>query len=969
MRTFALAFAAAALAAPAGAAPAPAVVLDPGGHTGRVWKVAFTPDGKNLVSVSFDKSVRVWDVATGEPVRTIWPPAGPGEGGMMIAAAVSPDGKRMAVAGIGPDPKVARHPVYVLDLATGRLVRVLTGPAGVVNFVAYSPDGRFLAAGSHDSAAHVWDADGKPVATLRGHKGMIEALAFAPDGRLLTTAHDMTARVWSLPDGKLLTAWDAHDKPISAAAWNKDGATVATAAQDGAVKFWTPAGKLVRAVPGAASAAVSCVTFTPDSRRAVFSAWSNEESDSRIKGVIDVATGTISQEARSNLSLTDAAVSPDGTLLAVATVQADIVLQSMADGKLVRKLTARGSKSLYNVAWTPDGRGVAWSTDYDPSTASRARLPLVRGFDFATLDWIAKPPADCVRPELTRRGRTLKWNAGQEQLELRKGDDLLHVLTPRQADGQTEAISSFAWWGDDRVAVGGQASVATFDPDTGKQLRRLVGPTDIVMAVAASPDGRFLAATGNDRTVRVYTPDRVNPLVSLFAAGNDWVAWTPEGYYAASPGGERLMAWRVDNGPDQLATVYPAAQFRKSLYRPDVIKLMLKEGTVEAALAAANAARPKAAAAVTVAEVLPPLVIITTPDQPKVEADKPTMDVRVVARPVGSQPITAVRLLMDGRPYSGVEGVKTFNPPRAGEVRESWTVALAPGVHTFAVVAETAASKGTSEPVEVFLGARGMTRGTDDPRKVEDLQKPALYALCVGVSNYADEKLKLTYAAADAEALAKAIEAGSKGVFRKVEVKVLTDGKATRRAILKELTWLRKQMTQNDVAVVSFAGHGEKDPTGVFYLLPADVEQDDLLGTAVKGAEVKELLAGTPGKFVLLLDACHSGGIGGERTRGVGGATDDYVRDLATDDYGVVVLCSSTGKELSIESRSAGHGFFTLALLEGLAGKGPKTADGVVYLHHLDGYVTERVKELSAGRQHPVTAKPASVRSFPLTKP
>ena len=97
--------------------------------------------------------------------------------------------------------------------------------------------------------------------------------------------------------------------------------------------------------------------------------------------------------------------------------------------------------------------------------------------------------------------------------------------------------------------------------------------------------------------------------------------------------------------------------------------------------------------------------------------------------------------------------------------------------------------------------------------------------------------------------------------------------------------------------------------------------------------------------------------------------TDDLVRDLATDEYGVVVLCSSTGREFSLESAKVGHGYFTLALIEGLNGKGPKTTDGAVYLHHLDSYVTDRVKELSEGRQHPVTSKPSSLRSFPLAKP
>ncbi len=95
----------------------------------------------------------------------------------------------------------------------------------------------------------------------------------------------------------------------------------------------------------------------------------------------------------------------------------------------------------------------------------------------------------------------------------------------------------------------------------------------MVWAVAPSPDGRFLLSASDDQTVRIWVPDRDEPLLSLFFAGDDWIAWTPEGYYAASPGGENLMGWQVSNGPEQVGTFVPASQFRKSLYRPDVIKL------------------------------------------------------------------------------------------------------------------------------------------------------------------------------------------------------------------------------------------------------------------------------------------------------------------------------------------------------------------------------------------------------------
>jgi uncharacterized caspase-like protein len=128
------------------------------------------------------------------------------------------------------------------------------------------------------------------------------------------------------------------------------------------------------------------------------------------------------------------------------------------------------------------------------------------------------------------------------------------------------------------------------------------------------------------------------------------------------------------------------------------------------------------------------------------------------------------------------------------------------------------------------------------------------------------------------------------------------------------------------------------------------------------------MLAGMPGRVIALLDACHAGAVGGDKRRAVVPLTDDLVRDLVTDDYGVVVMASAMGREFALESNQERHGYFTLALVEALSGKAANK-EGVVYLTGLDAYVTDRVKELTGGRQHPVTAKPTSVRSFPLARP
>jgi uncharacterized caspase-like protein len=120
---------------------------------------------------------------------------------------------------------------------------------------------------------------------------------------------------------------------------------------------------------------------------------------------------------------------------------------------------------------------------------------------------------------------------------------------------------------------------------------------------------------------------------------------------------------------------------------------------------------------------------------------------------------------------------------------------------------------------------------------------------------------------------------------------------------------------------------------------------------------------------IAVLDACHSGAVADPKRAGSRAAADDLARDLVTEDYGVITMCSSLGNEYSMESPEVGHGFFTEGLIEGLVGKADFNHDGLVFLHEVDAYAAQRVRQLSGGRQHPVTGRPPTVRSFALSKP
>jgi WD40 repeat protein len=981
-------------------------------HNARIEDIATDEAGSLALTASHDKTARLWSLPDGALLGVLRPPLGKGNEGKLNAAALSPDGRVAAVAGVTGYEWDKTVSVYLFDVASGRMLRRFSQLPNLVFALCFSASGQYLAAGlAGGEGVHVWDVvSGTTIGAAGGYGDNCHGLDWRGDDLLLTTCLDGQLRSYRRIANKFLA-----DPPKRFANAQPFGLSISPDGQCVAVGFLDNPQVEVLSLPslaprffpdlsGISNGNLKAVHWSRDGMRLYAAGHWDEAGANPVRvwnlqgqrAAVDISIPSNFIHAITAQSGSAAALAGGGPVWGI--VQDGRILQR-AEPPIAQwehtfaafRCSADGNKVTF--AWTEDAHAIG---QFD--LAARVLTAIAPASALAKLEapsLHAVPlEAWCSVANATERHRALAQGLkntdlgavdGSTQPTLRgKEITLVEHDTARCASAGPQS---------DRFSLGSDFQLTRYTL-MGKAAWS-IKPPGITWVVNESANGHFIIAGHNDGTIRWYRESDGKELLALFphADRKRWVLWTPQGYYDCSPGAENLLGWHVNRGRDQAADFFPVARFRAIYYRPDVVQRVLANLDVTKALNQANAAlgRPPSGIddiAKVIARLSPPVVELDSGGsrrQIQVPADATSLTLRYRVRNTGLTPATRVELRLNGRPLA------VAAPMPAGDAIAKVEVPWSAGTSgTLAIVASH--DLASSEAAVLQIQRNGVAPPS---------QLPDLYVVAAGVS-----KLKanigldtngdgtiddmeflgrfskdgvcfsdLRSAATDAQRMSTLFDTEKGRCFANINTQLLLNQQATTSAIRSVLVQVAQQARNDDVVIVSFAGHGYADAAHAFLLATYDLDPDHLHQTALTGQELAHLLAPVKARVVLLLDTCQSAAVLGrsEDTSVITGPSDltGLVNTLSSSEQGIIVLSSSGESEMSFEAE--GGGCFTRALIEGMAGK---AADhGAVTCTTLQRYLAQRVPELARQTlgpqaiQTPDIIMPKSTPDFVLARP
>ena len=503
-------------------------------HNSHTIGLIFTADSKQLISSSFDRFIKIWDVVSGECLQS-WESAAP-----LYRIALSNDGQMLAAGGeLGS--------ILIWEVSTGKLLKNLTGHNFAVMDVAFQPQGNLLASAAYDATVKLWDlTTGECVNTLIGHTQIAFSVAFNPNGtQLVSSGFDTLIKIWDVQSGDCLQTMRGHSRVVVNALFSPNGQQIVSGSQDLTVRIWEKA----------ETDGWQCIKVLQGHQNNIWSIAVNSTGKKLVSGDLsgvlkfwDVESGQCEKTLRSIPKAVRAlALHPEGNILASSSEDCQIRLWDLNTDRCLSSTQAH-QMAVWQIAFTPDGEllascgmdGAVKLWDIVNNSSLKEHLQPLQTSAVFVLAVAFHPHAEILASGGTEIGLCF-WNYRTREL-LRHQTELGYLKTLNLAFHPTGA-----WI----ASVNHEPDITVWDVETGECYRTLKGHTSQNWAVAFHPQGDLLASGGEDNDIRIWQihTGECHYILSGHTAAITGATFSPDGLYLASSSKDATVRiWDVATG-------------------------------------------------------------------------------------------------------------------------------------------------------------------------------------------------------------------------------------------------------------------------------------------------------------------------------------------------------------------------------------------------------------------------------------
>ena len=534
--------------------------------TDSVSSLAYSPDGRTIVSDGGWGRLHLWDANTGQHIAIL-----EGRADYIAPIAYSPDGTTIA-SGVS-------NAVHLWDANTGQHIAILEGHTDPVASLAYSPDGRTIASASGgfgeeaDNTVRLWDVNtGQLKAILIGHKSPLTSVAYSPDGRTIASASggfgeeaDNTVRLWDANTGQNITTLTGHEDRVNSIAYSPDGTTIAIGSY-GIIYLWDSISNQYK-TPLTGLENVVSLAYSPDGRTLASGSTGWDDNPLRFW---DANTGELKHSPTGHITHFESVVySPDGTTIAVAN-GAGIYRVHLWDANTGRH---KGSlRGFSKPAFSPDSAtiAIAWwnGTIYTWDVGTRELIGAFEGHT-RSVDSIVYSPDGTTLASGSHDNTVRLWDVATRQL--------IATLT-----GHDNQVTSVAYSPDGTTLASGSHdnTVRLWDVATRQRKATLTGHENSVTSVAYSPDGTTIASGSWDDTIRLWDANTGQHITTLegHTRGVYSIAYSPDGMTLASGSGDQTILWDAMSGEHKTTFDGHTWNVTSVAYSPDGCTLATSSG-------------------------------------------------------------------------------------------------------------------------------------------------------------------------------------------------------------------------------------------------------------------------------------------------------------------------------------------------------------------------------------------------------